>query len=310
MYRCHDFANVPKNRRHSALEHQLPVWSPFAATGHYCVWSGNLAMIWFWDADTVSGELPGSAHRKDGAHYRIRPETVFLQRHKDGVRLQRCYEGFEMQYWQQNVLKDSFWSPEPPDEHRLNWFLGRQGIASAEPRPEFGGTLEAELSANPWGSELTLKEWLEVNERVLVASCVLVLSMILVWQETRFWRIDYLNKAVVDEFSQKQNELEPFLKARNELINLRRKNQKLSEILGTPSQAYLMSVVDRAIPNATARFQEWHYQQGELRVIVEDAEMNPVEFVRSLEAEPLFSQVKAEQAQGNNRTEITLTVGT
>ena len=51
MYRCEDFARVPKNRRRSALELRVPVWSPFERTGHHCVWSGSAAMVWLWNAE-------------------------------------------------------------------------------------------------------------------------------------------------------------------------------------------------------------------------------------------------------------------
>ena len=37
MYQCEDFGSVPRNKRRSALELKLPVWSPFVRTGHHCV---------------------------------------------------------------------------------------------------------------------------------------------------------------------------------------------------------------------------------------------------------------------------------
>ncbi len=312
FYRCQDFSNVPKNRRKSALKSQVSVWSGFENPDHYPVWSGSLAMVWYWDAEKVSvsdGELPDSASHPKVTRFRIRPESVFLGRKHDGARLLRCQEGFEVQYWQNNVLKDSFWYPEQPAQHQLKEFLNRQGVTNNTDDLTISLALEPVMNAEPWGSELTPREWLEVNEWRLVASCVLVLSMIMVWQEVRFWKMDQLKETVAQEFTRKQDQLEPLLQARNELLNLRQKNQRLSDILSKPSQAYLMSIVDRATPSKTARFQEWHYQQGELRVIVEDADLSPIDYVRALEAQPLFSRVKVEQARGKNSIEITLTVG-
>ena len=69
-----------------------------------------------------------------------------------------------------------------------------------------------------------------------------------------------------------------------------------------------MGLVARALPSAEAEFREWRYQQRELKVVVEDPDPDPIEYVRSLEAEPLFDQVKAEPARGDNRLEITLRV--
>ena len=105
-----------------------------------------------------------------------------------------------------------------------------------------------------------------------------------------------------------QDTLDPLLDARNELSSLRRSNRALADLLGEPSQARLMGLVDRALPGPQARFREWRYQQGELTVLVEDPDLDPITYVRSLEAVPLFDRVKAKPARGDNRIEITLRV--
>ena len=112
MYRSEDFGNVPRNKRRAALDLKLPLWSPFASTGHHCVWEGGKAMVWFWDADAVPATSAGPAHAdpddnpdtlsttaNSRTQPRMRPETVFLRRLDDGVVLQPCREGFELQHW-------------------------------------------------------------------------------------------------------------------------------------------------------------------------------------------------------------------
>ena len=120
MYRCESFANVPRSRRRSALELKLPVWSPFVRTGHHCVWSGDSAMVWFWDQDKVAaargargGRLRGAAARA-AAQVRVLPETVFGERRPGGVYLQPCREGYELQHWRASLLvRFSLVSPAP-----------------------------------------------------------------------------------------------------------------------------------------------------------------------------------------------------
>ena len=321
MYRHEDFANVPRSKRRAALALKVPVWSPFERTGYHCVWSGSAAMVWFWDGDTVGpGVDPGgdaldpprrAAGTDPGAGARILPETVFLARKPDGVHLQACREGFELQYWRSDVLVDAFWFPGRPDERGLRRFLDRRegGEARAIPLKSVPEAPGAGLAPEPWPSARTPGEWIEANEGALVAACLLVLSLAVVWQESRYWKIHHLKDRVTSELARMQDELDPLLGARNELLRLRRTNRALSDILGTPSQARLMGLVDRAIPGAAAQFREWRYQQRELRVVVEDPELDPIAYVRSLEAEPLFDQVRAEPARGGeNRIEITLRV--
>ena len=312
MYRREDFTNVPRSKRRSALALKLPVWSPFERTGHYCVWSGGTAMVWFWDDDKVR---TGSEARRIGLGAReaeparVLPETVFHSRKTDGLHLQACREGFELQYWRAQVLADAFWFPDRPDERNLRWFLERQGADAHGSGPNTPTPAEAALSPEPWPVSLAPGEWLEANERTLVASCLLVLVLAAVWQEARFWKVHHLTQTVDSELARVQDALDPLLDARNELLRLRQTNRALSRLQGEPSQARLMGLVDRALPGPRAQFREWRYQQRELTVLVEDPDLDPITYVRSLEAEPLFDQVKAEPARGTHRIEITLRVG-
>ena len=317
MYRCEDFANVPRSRRRAALELKLPIWSPFERTGHHCVWSGGSAMVWFWDEDTVTGggdalrrQRPGSG-RRPSSRLRVLPETMFYPKKPDGVHLQACREGFELQCWRAGVLADAIWLPEHPDEGQWSWFIDRQ--EPGEPA-EWAADLarasvaESELAAEPWSVPLTPREWVEDNERGLARTCFVALLLVVVWQEARIFNVRHLNGTAATELTRLQTELGPLLEARNELLRLRRTNQDLLNLLSQPSQARIMSLVDGALPNAEATFREWRYQQGELRVVVEDPDPDPIEYVRSLEAVPLFAQVRAEPARGENRIEITLKV--
>ena len=311
MYRREDFTKVPRSKRRSALALKLPVWSPFERTSHYCVWSGGSAMVWFWDSDKVRTESDGrsiGARAQAGARVRVLPETVFHSRKPDGLHLQACREGFELQYWRSEVLADAFWFPDRPDEQSRRWFLDRQGTdahGTGLSTPAPGG---AELSPEPWPISLAPGEWLEANERILVASCLLAMILAAVWHEARFWKVHYLAQAVESELSRVQDTLDPLLDARNELLRLRRTNRALADLLREPSQARLMGLVDRALPGSQAKFREWRYQQSELTVLVEDPDLDPITYVRSLEAVPLFDRVRAEPARGDNRIEITLRV--
>ena len=316
MYRREDLSAVPRSKRRAALELKLPVWSPFERTGHHCVWAGGSAMVWFWDEDEIGpGAVPESA--PSGRHARARaraadrilPETVFYPRKRDGVHLQACREGFELQLWQGDVLADAFWFLEPPDEHEIGWFLDRQESAApvaASTSPPL--ISDSGIAPDPWRVSRTAVEWLEANERTLVVAALLVLALIVVWQEARFWKVRHLEEEAAAAFTRMQDELGPLLAARNELVRQRRTNHALQALLGEPSQAHLMALVDRALPSAEAEFREWRYQQRELRVIVTDPAPDPIVYVRALESEPLFEQVKAEPARGDDRLEITLRI--
>ena len=160
LYRCEDFSNVPKNRRRAAMELRIPVWSPFEHTGHHCVWSGSTAMVWLWNADAVTQANGGPGVQPDAR--REVPETIFLPRQSDGMFVQACQHGFDLQHWRDGVLRDSFWSAEEPTQAVLNDFL----LGHGEPAAEVNVTASlAPPAADPWATPISPADWLATNEQ-------------------------------------------------------------------------------------------------------------------------------------------------
>ena len=309
LYRHQSFANVPANRRPAALRLQLPVWSPFANTGHHCVWAGAEAMVWLWDADAVqvdAGAVAGFDLRHAAAA-RVRPETVFRPRQQDGACLVRCQAGAELQFWRGAVLVDSFWSPEAPDASRRAWFLQRQGVSATTPLP---APSEAALLAEPWASPVRPADWLAAREWPLAVAALAVLLAAALWHETRYRKVAAAVEAAEAEFAARQDELGPVLAGREELLRLRRRAEAMAAILAEPSQARIMGLVDQALPSPAARFRRWRYQQGELRVMVADPQLDPVAYVQALE--PHFASVevgasgRGRRGEGGESIEIVL----
>lgn len=318
MYRSEDFGNVPRNKRRAALDLKLPLWSPFADTGHHCVWEGGRAMVWFWDAGAVQAD-PETPDASSKTPPRICPETVFLPRMSDGVVLQACREGFELQHWSGRVLERSYWFRQRPDQARIDSVLAQWGAAVEAPRLDpvghaldgsaaDGQPLPESLTHQPWSSSPTPREWLEDNERALATAVLVVLVLTATWHEARYWQARHLQQAAEQELAGLQQDLAPILSARNELLTLRGRNLALAEILREPSQAYIMGLVDSAIPGPNARFRQWSYQQRELSVLIEDESADPIAYVRSLEAQPMFREVSAEQGRQKNEIRMRLTV--
>lgn len=310
LYRSTDFASVPRNRRDAVVVHQLPVWSPFERTGHHCVWSGSTAMVWFWDADAVEIQPPVLGLDDDGlapARVRTVPETLFYPRRADGLGIQECHEGFELQVWRDDVLRDSLWQPVRPDRARIEWFLGRQtfpdeidGRQAAEPSP-------SRFAPDPWASPVAPRVWLLANERALVLAALALFAAIAGFQEARHWRIHFALGAAEAELARIEDELAPVLGARAELAALGRRSGRLAELLAHPSQALIMAKVDRALPEPTTEFRNWRYQRGELTLVLVDADFDTVAVVAALQREPLFTGVEPGQTQQDGRG-IVLTI--
>ena len=317
MYRQQDFANVPKNRRRATVELQLPVWSPFRRTGHHCVWSDTTAMVWFWDEDRVREArqafrtAPATRDTPVPEDLRVVPETVFLPRGSDGVRLQRCRAGTELQHWRDGVLQDTFWFAEPPAAADVTASPGAPGHRGHRPhrkrrrrhhpariRPQNPGRAP---SPPPSG-------WSRTNARWPSRACSSSPSPSSGrkpasgrWTASRTPPPPSSNAA--------RTRCSPSWPRGNEIVALRRRNEAFVTLLNAPSQARIMGLVDGAIPGDSARFAEWRYQQGELEVLVSDAQdLDPVAYVRALEAVPLFEAVRVGRSTRPDSVEIGLRV--
>lgn len=314
LYRAEDFAAIPKNRRDAAVELGIPVWSPFERTGHYCVWSGSTAMVWFWDRDAVDirpadlGMAEPDAH---AARVRTLPESVFQPRLGTGFRLQACAKGFDLQYWEDDILKDSLWFPERPSDARLQAFLNQ-----AETAPDETGAAAAPASrgvafspasfSEPWYSPVTLRAWLIANERTLVIAGLAFCAAVAAFQEARVWRYHFAYRSAAAELRQLDRQLAPVLDARNELVAIDARNEFLAGILDEPSQAELMVRVDRALPSDSTEFQAWRYQQRDLAITLSDnAVLDAVAVVTGLQADAMFRAVQPGRIRPEG-TEVTL----
>ena len=306
MYRCEDFSNVPRKRRRAALQLKVPLWSPFQRTGWHCVWADAVAMVWFWDEDAVYPRADAFAAPAAAAAARILPETTFRPRRGNGAHLVRCQQGWELQCWRADVLRDAFWFAGRPGMDEIEARLARHGFDAASLQAEAEGTAPT-FAAEPWQSPLAPGDWLLANERSLAAAGLLVFALAAAWQEGRFWKIERLGAAAAAELAAMEDSLGPIAATRAEAIRLRRRNDALANFLNTPSQAWVMSLVDQTIPSESARFYEWRYQQGELTVIVEDeGGLDTVAFVRALEQQPLFDDVRVGRSRESDRVEVAL----
>ena len=309
MYRSESFANIPRNRRDAAVALKIPMWSPFEHVGHYCAWSGATAMVWFWNAAAVEADAAllglrtrdgaGAADREDLApprDVRMLPETVLYPKRPDGVHLQACREGFDLQYWHGGALVDSLWLAEQPDAARVDAFAAQhvnddpQG-ADLAPVADVPAAFPASFTADPWIAPPNPRTWLIANERALVMAALTVFAAVAAFQEARYWRYHLAHAADAAELRAVDDELAPVLDARDKLVALDRRNAFLARALNHPSQALLMLRVDRALPSKAIQYRAWRYQQQDLSMVL-SSNVDPVAVIANLQAVPSFADVR------------------
>ena len=314
MYRSEDFANIPRNRRDAAVALRIPVWSPFERVGHYCAWSGTTAMVWFWNAAAVEADaalldLPARDAAPPGtprSDVRMLPETVLYPKRTDGVHVQACREGFDLQYWRDGALVDSLWLPGAPDAGRVDAFAaqhfsdGDSADDTSAPVMAAPSASPATFAADPWAAPPNPRAWLVANERVVVVAALAFLAAVAAFQEARYWRYHLAHAADTAELRAIDEQLAPVLDARDKLVAQNGRNAFLARALDHPSQALLMLRVDRALPSKAIQYRSWRYQQQDLAMVISsNAPVDPVAVIANLQAVPSFADVRPGRSDQN-----------
>jgi len=308
MFRYHDFSNVPRNRRAQALSQSVTLWSPFEHTDYHCYWEEGSAMVWYWDAQHSSSASAGDADSGQGdannPALTILPEATFLPRKSQGVYLQQCHQGVDLQYWASGRLIDSRWFSKQPESKVVQEFCLQHRL----PEQTEPAVSPLDWQKDAWRQALTPQQWLAANEKIVVGAVLVIFSVILLWQETRYWKAHWLAGQAAEQYSTSSAELEPLLQARNEVQHYFQMNEAILTAFGEPSQAQLMTLVSKALPNDEAMFKQWRYQRGQLEIVIEDPSADPIEYVKRIQAEPLFSDVRTEQARGEDSLKLLMVI--
>ena len=112
-----DLSRLPANKRASALNLQLPQWSPYRDSDYAVTWSDGVASVWCWDQALADAALVARGLKPQGL--RKIPETLLRPRQAEGFRLLACLDGFEGQCWGASQLLASRWWPAMPDAAAL-----------------------------------------------------------------------------------------------------------------------------------------------------------------------------------------------
>ena len=183
MYRSEDFGNVPRNKRRAALDLKLPLWSPFANTGHHCVWEGGKAMVWFWDADAVPAvPPPGRPPHAPSPRRRLfenaaphppgdgLPAPRVRWRAPAGVPRRLRAAALARTRAGARLLVPATSGPDAYRERPCPMGRRHRSAATGGARPpepprrmQDGGSTAQDLTHEPWSSSPTPQEWLEAT---------------------------------------------------------------------------------------------------------------------------------------------------
>lgn len=292
-----DLSRLPAAKRASALALQLSGWSPFVDSGYAIAWSADgQADVWCWDSAAlraawqaaVGGKLP-----------RLVPETPLraAPANGEGLRLVRCLDGFEGQYWRDGQLNASRWWPAAPEASAQLAFQRDCGIAPDALQAHLA-VEELPLQSKPWRPLNDVggpSGQIAAPELAAYAVLALALGVPTLSLAVDEFRLSRARAGAQAELASETERSQGVLAARNEALTAIDQARALSELQPYPPPLVHMTAIARALPEAGGSvLKEWEMNEGKLRVLIASpsAEIAGAEHVRALEQTGLFHDVK------------------
>ena len=252
---CHYFSanlgHVPASQRKQALQHLVEGQCPWRWPGHAVVWQDGVAQVWVWDQTDLEAALAAQSAVAPGALWRgaaiCLPESVYYSKPaQDGMRLQRCQQGYELQYWQEQCLLASRWYACEPTAAEVLWFARSQAIAASVSRPT---PVDAQPQALPWpGARPPVWHWLFARRKsalvVATAAAVLLVSL----QLTAGLRWSVLAQDYQRQTQALEQSATEVLHARGEARRARHRHEELYRLFAQPDPLSAQLLVTQRMP--------------------------------------------------------------
>lgn len=271
--------------------------SPYGETAFLSQWDDGAFGVWFWDQGLVQSAIEAESLRPD--EWTVLPETAVQAPQMDGARLVQVLDGVEGQVWVAGALRASrFWSALPPD---AEWsrFLRSSGVAgvgqTSLPTPMSVDWLDRAWPRNAPTRSLTS----EIRGWPAVAAVCGILIAPFAFQLGEFFSLRADRLDLNDRIRELSVKAAPVLAARDVANKNQTRIRQLLALNPYPSQLDIMARVTEKLPTNGVQFNDWIYQQGELRFTLTGQPFYDSTFyVRAISSIPHFTDVNADTAPG------------
>ncbi len=303
FYQCFDLESVPRPLRANLIQQRLKQVSPFTYPASWQVAHGDLVQVWFWDASRVTTAL--SQQSDDFPAVDVLPELAFYEPLANGLRIQSCQEGIELQYWHQHVLKHSRWFAYEPNERELRDFVrvcgAEEGLAWQQ------GTNS--LLSKPWNEK---PFWSKENLTSEAVAPRLVLGVLLAWLILQLGLsigTQIHEKILATSVASKTKQLKTLVRERDGALQQQEFNQAVMTLIDNPSQLHLLAQVQACFP-ADGKYSilDWQYQHGQLTLVVQQDNLDTRALIQACSANAAFSEVHVEPGITPDQTRVLFTL--
>jgi hypothetical protein len=296
FYQCMDFESVPRALRANLLVQRVRQLSPFSNPANWQVTEGNTAQVWFWDSERVIR----MHDEQDLPTLSVVPEIMLYPPLDNGLRVQPCIEGWELQYWSTKLLHHSRWFASKPDARDQADFMRVCGAAKDE--EWFEG--ETHLLTKPWNEKAF---WSKENLQSEAVAPRLVLGVFLVWfcLQLGLGLGVQIKKAFLSaSVATKSSRLADVVKQRDGALQQQEFNQAVSALIERPSQLHLLAQVRTCLSSFNFMILDWQYQRGQIALLLQQDNLDTRALIEACNKNVAFSDVRAEPGITANQTRL------
>lgn len=283
--------------RDRALRLLIDEASPYGETGYLVEWGQGRAGAWLWDRAAVVAAIEEAG--EDADTVTVLPETAVQQPGDDGVRLVGVLDGFEGQVWQAGLLRTSRFWPQIPAQVEWVRFLRSSGDPTALGRADLASPMEPTWLERPWprrsaGSLLgEFRGW----KAVAAVACVAVAPF--AYQIGQVAALNLERGRYDASVKAMEASAAPVLAARDAALRNAARVRQIEALRPYPTPIEVMARIAEVLPANGTIFQDFSYQQPDLRfTLTGQPNFDVTFFVRALSGIPIFTDVNAENSAG------------
>lgn len=306
-----DLTRLPAAKRHAALALQLPQWSPYAQSGYAITWQDGYASVWCWDNSRIDAEM--QKHGKLPKSQQKIPETLLRAPLPSGLRLLKCLDGVEGQYWQDSQLVTSRWWPRRPDEQAWLSFQRDCGIP-AEQQEAHSTLQDIPLQVQPWariGSIVGSAADLQIAEVALYSVLSLALGIATVVLGVQHYQISHGIAQRNNELAEIKGKAGTVFAARESALSKLVRIKSIDSIEPFPPPLVLMEAIAETLPKDSGVFvREWDMNGSRLKIAIRSPEVNisGADYVQALEKTGLFADIQIITDADPKATSFSMTI--
>lgn len=296
-----DLALVPPAQKKFLIDQRIQQVSPFKHVDVRIIEQKNAAQIWFWDAEFINKQ---TRQRVDLPSDFV-PEPLLREPFNQGLYIQPCINGWDLQYWDNSLLRYSRWFPAEPDARAKADFVRGCGLVS-----EHAQWMQARthLLQRPWDEKSFWSKETLVSEKI---STRLVVGVLCMWIAMELGMSlasgvkEFYLSSVVANKSEQMTEL---INQRDAALQQKDFNQGVLELTSAPSQLYWAAQVHECLAGFEFAILEWQYQRGQLTLIVQQAGLDTRALIESCSAKSSFADVRVEPGISADQTRVLFTL--